>query len=171
MNNRLIIINCIRFFGLILLQVLVLNNIQFSGYINPYLYILYILMLPIQTPGWIVLSSSFLLGISIDMFSNTLGLHASACVFTSFIRPGIINLLSPKEAFEAGAYPGIKNFSLKWFLSYSVILVIIHHSIIFFLEMFSFRDVIHTLLSVTASSAATLLLIIIGQYMFYKPVR
>jgi rod shape-determining protein MreD len=171
MNNKLIIINCIRFFGLILLQVMVLNNIQFSGYLNPYLYILFILMLPVQTQGWIVLTSSFLLGISIDMFSNTLGLHASACVFIAFIRPGIINLLSPKEAFEAGVYPGIKYFGLKWFLSYSVILVLIHHSIIFFLEMFSFRDIIYTSLSVFASSAATLLLIIIGQYMFYKPVR
>lgn len=171
MNNRLIIINSIRFFALVLIQVLVLNNIQFSGYINPYLYILFILMLPLQTQGWIMLTSSFFMGISIDMFSNTIGLHASACVFTAFIRPGIINLLSPKEAFEAGAYPGIKYFSLKWFLSYSVILIIIHHSIIFFLEMFSFRDFIYTLLSVTSSSAATLLLIIIGQYMFYKPVR
>jgi len=171
MNNNLIIINIIRFFALILIQVLVLNNIQFSGYINPYLYILFILMLPFQTPGWIVLVSSFLMGISIDMFSDSPGLHASASVFIAFIRPGIINLLSPKEAFEAGAYPGIRFFSLKWFLSYSLILVLIHHSILFYLEMFSFRDFFYTLLCVLASSTSTLLLIIISQYLFYKPAR
>jgi rod shape-determining protein MreD len=171
MNNRLIIANSIRFIALVLLQVLVLNNVQYSGYINPYLYILFIFMLPVYTPGWITLITSFMLGISIDMFSNTLGLHATACVFIGFIRPGIINLLSPKEAFEASAYPGIKHFSLKWFLSYSVILVLVHHSIIFLLEMFSFRNVLHTLISILASSAATLLLIIITQYIFYKPAR
>ncbi len=171
MNNRLIIVNIIRFFALILLQVLLLNNIQYNGYINPYLYILFILMLPIATPGWILLLSSFLLGISIDMFSDTLGLHATACVFISFIRPGIINILSQKEAFEAGAYPGIKYFSLKWFLSYSTILVIIHHSIIFFLEVFSLRDFFYTLISVVTSTIATLALIIIIQYLFYRPVK
>jgi len=128
-------------------------------------------MLPFQTPGWIVLVSSFLMGISIDMFSDSPGLHASASVFIAFIRPGIINLLSPKEAFEAGAYPGIRFFSLKWFLSYSLILVLIHHSILFYLEMFSFRDFFYTLLCVLASSTSTLLLIIISQYLFYKPAR
>ena len=99
MNNNLIIINVLRFFALILLQVLVLNNIQFSGYINPNVYVLFILMLPVQTPGWIVLISSFLLGISIDMFSDSLGLHATASVLIAFIRPNIINILSAKEAF------------------------------------------------------------------------
>jgi rod shape-determining protein MreD len=171
MNNNVIIINSFRFFALILIQVLILNNIQFSGYINPYLYVLFILMLPVQTPGWIVLTSSFLIGIAIDMFSNSMGLHASACVFIAFIRPGLINLLSPKEAFEAGAYPGIRYFNLKWFLSYSVILVLIHHSILFYLDMFSFREFFNTFLRVIASSTATLLLIIIGQYLFYKPHR
>ncbi|OIP01509.1 MAG: rod shape-determining protein MreD [Bacteroidetes bacterium CG2_30_32_10] len=171
MNNNLIIINVLRFFALILLQVLVLNNIQFSGYINPYVYVLFILMLPVQTPGWIVLISSFLLGISIDMFSDSLGLHATASVLIAFIRPNIINILSAKEAFVAGAYPVIKYYSLKWFLTYALILVLIHHSILFYLEIFAFREFFHTFLQVIASSTATLILIIIGQYMFYKPIK
>jgi len=171
MNNNLIIINSIRFFALILLQVLILNNIQLSGYINPYLYVLFILMLPIQTSGWIVLISAFLIGIAVDMFSDTLGLHATASVFIAFIRPGIINLLSPKEDFATGTYPGIKYFSLKWFFTYAVILVLIHHCILFYLEIFSFRDFFNTLLRVLVSSTATLSIIIIGQYIFYKPIK
>ncbi len=171
MNNNLIIINSIRFFALILLQVLILNNIQFSGYINPYLYVLFILMLPVQTQGWIVLTTSFLIGISIDLFSNTIGLHASASVFIAFIRPAVVNLLSPKEAFEAGAYPGIKYFSLKWFFIYTLILVFVHHFILFYLEMFSFREFFQTLMRVFFSSTGTILLIIVGQYIFYKPKK
>ena len=169
--NNLVIANVIRFFALILLQVLLLNNIQFSGYINPYLYVLFILMLPVQAQGWIVLTSSFLMGISIDMFSNTLGLNATASVFIAFVRPGIINLLSPKEVFEAGVYPGIRYFGFRWFFTYAAILVLIHHFILFYLEMFSFREFLSTFVRVVFSSAATLLLIIIVQYIFYKPAR
>ena len=84
--------NIFRFILLVLFQVLVLNNIQFLGYINPYLYILFILSLPVQMPRWFLLVLAFILGLSIDIFSNTLGMHAFATVFVAFFREGIIKL-------------------------------------------------------------------------------
>ena len=70
--------NIFRFIILVLVQVLVLNNIQFLGYINPYIYILFILSLPVRTPRWASLLLAFVLGLTIDIFANTPGMHASA---------------------------------------------------------------------------------------------
>jgi len=86
-----IIQNIIRFLLLVLFQVLVLNNIEFLGFINPYLYILFILSLPVQTPRWFALLLAFVLGLTIDTFSNTMGMHAFASVLICFLRNGIIN--------------------------------------------------------------------------------
>src|ERR1035438_10242339 len=85
--------NIIRFLVLILVQVIVLNNIQLNGFINPYIYILFI-MLPFETPGWLLLVLSLVTGLTVDMFSNTLGMHAAACVFLGFCRPRIISFIS-----------------------------------------------------------------------------
>ena len=72
---------------LILFQILVLNNIQFSGYVNPYVYIMIILVLPSVTPAWLVLIISFLTGLTIDLFSGSPGMHASATLLAGFARP------------------------------------------------------------------------------------
>ena len=82
----------IMFFVLVLVQVLILNNIQFSGLVNPYIYILFILLLPFTIPGYFLLGISFILGISIDIFGNTPGIHAGATVLLGFLRPGIAQL-------------------------------------------------------------------------------
>lgn len=72
---------------LVLLQVLLLNNIQFSGYINPYMYVLFILLLPFETPRYLLLLLGFFLGLLVDIFSNTPGFHASATTFLAFCAP------------------------------------------------------------------------------------
>ena len=82
--------NIIRFVVLILVQVLVLNHINFFGYLDPYLYVLFILMLPFEIPGWMLLISAFLLGLGIDLFSGTSGIHTAASVFMAFCRPAML---------------------------------------------------------------------------------
>jgi len=94
-----------RFVFLILFQVLILNNIQFSGYINPYFYIYFILLLPFETPRWLLLLSAFLLGLSLDAFTNTFGLNASACVLMAFARPFVISAISTGTEFMIGHSP------------------------------------------------------------------
>ena len=105
----LIVQNILRFVLLVLVQVLVLNNIQFLGYLNPYLYILFILALPVRLRQWIVLLLAFVLGLTIDAFSNTMGLHAFATVFMAFFRLPIIKMfttieegVSPIPSFQIG---------------------------------------------------------------------
>jgi rod shape-determining protein MreD len=156
-----------RFVFLIIFQVLILNNIQFSGYINPYFYIYFILLLPFETPRWLLLISAFLLGITLDAFTNTLGLNASACVLMAFVRPFVISAISTGTEFMIGHSPSLKNQGLKWFAYYSIILVLVHHSALFYLEIFRFTEFFQTLLRVLLSSVFTLLIVFIAEYLSY----
>ena len=158
----------IQFCLLVLLQVLILNNIQFSQYINPYLYIIFILWLPIETPKWALLLVAFFLGGAVDVFSNTLGMHMSASLFLAFCRPGILRVLSPRDGFEPNQIPGIKDFGLAWFISYAAIMTLLHHLFLFYVEVFRFSDFFLTLGRVFASALFTLLLILISQYFKYN---
>ena len=77
--NSLNISNIIRFFGLIVAQVLIFNHINFTGTINPYPYILFVLLYPVNNNRTLFIFLSFLLGLTVDMFSDSGGIHAAAC--------------------------------------------------------------------------------------------
>ena len=164
-----IIKQLIRFIFLLMLQVLVLNNIQFSGYINPYLYVLFILMMPFDTPAWIVLASGFLMGLSLDTFMNTAGMHAAATVAMAFVRSYVLKLFSPREGYEFGTEPTLRYMGPAWYLSYSAILVSIHHFVFFYIEVFRFSEFFSTLLRVFLSIIFTMLLVMLSQFLIYKP--
>lgn len=167
---ELLVRNILRFIILIIFQVLILNNVQLGGYINPYLYVFFILMLPIETPGWLLLLLSFLMGISIDLFENTAGMHASACVFMAFCRPYLLRMISPREGFDRGSKLTIQKFGINWFLTYAGIMILLHHFVLFYLEIFRFSSFFSTLLRVILSSGFTLTLVVITQYLF-NPVK
>lgn len=150
--------NIFRFILLVLIQVLVLNNIQFLGYINPYLYILFILALPVQMPRWLTLILAFILGLTIDIFSNTPGTHAFATVLIAFLRNGIIKLFTSIEEGNSPT-PSFYTFGVSAYIKYVVLLVFIHHTTLFVLEAFSFANLWILLAKIILSSLVTLLLI------------
>jgi rod shape-determining protein MreD len=158
--------NIVRFLFLVFVQVLILNNIQLSGYLNPFLYVLFILMLPFQTPKWLILVLAFVIGISIDMFSNTGGLHAAASVFMAFLRQPVLKLISPRDGYDAGQRPTIQQFGPGWFFSYAGILVLLHHLFLFYMETFHITEFFSTFLRVILSSLFTLSLIFVSQFFF-----
>ncbi|MBN1650548.1 MAG: rod shape-determining protein MreD [Bacteroidales bacterium] len=160
--------NIMRFFIVLILQLLVFNNIQFSGYINPFFYVLFILLLPFETPKWLMLISAFLLGLSVDFFGHSYGMHAAASVFIAFIRPGVVRLIQSNKEIEPGTLPTLGHMGFSWFLTYASILVFIHHFIYFYLEVFRLNDFITTFYRVIYSSIATLIVIIAEQYLFFK---
>lgn len=151
--------NIFRFILLVLFQVLVLNNIQFLGYINPYLYILFILSLPVQMPRWFLLILAFVLGLTIDIFSNTPGTHAFATVLVAFFRDGIIKLFTNLEEGN-NPTPSFYTFGVSAYIKYVVLIVIIHHSTLFFLEAFSFSHFWILLAKILLSALVTILLIL-----------
>ncbi|MEI7594806.1 MAG: rod shape-determining protein MreD [Bacteroidota bacterium] len=157
-----------RFIALILLQVLILNNVQFSGYINPFVYILFIITLPFDTNPSFVMALGFILGISIDMFSNTMGMHTTATVLMCFVRPAFIRLLIPKNDFDAFPSPTHKELGLNRFLSFSIFLTLVHHFALFYIEVFKISYFFSTFFRAITSSIFTILLIIFIQYLFSK---
>jgi hypothetical protein len=159
----------IRFIFFIFLQILVLNNIQFSGYVNPYLYIFIILMLPFATPVWMVMVISLGAGLFIDMFSDSMGLHAAACVMMGYSRSFILKLFSPRDGYDTSTEPTLHYLGASWYFSYSLLLVLIHHFTFFFLEAYSADELLFTLSRMSLSLVFTLLLIFISQMMIYKP--
>ena len=151
--------NIFRFVLLVLFQVLVLNNIQFLGYINPYLYILFILALPVQLPRWFLLIMAFVLGLTIDAFSNTIGMHAFATVFVAFFREGIIKLFTNIEEGN-NPTPSFHTFGVSAYIKYVVLMVIIHHTTLFILEAFSFSNFWIMLTKIILSSLVSITLIL-----------
>lgn len=162
-------INSILRFGLIfilliLLQLLVLNNIQFSGYVNPYVYILFILLLPVEIPSWLLLIISFSTGLIIDFFSGSPGMHSSATLMAGFARPYILRVIAPRDGYEAGSSPSMLAYGFRWFLSYTLLIVLIHHTTLFYLEVFRFSEFFRTLLRVILSSLFTVSFILLIEF-------
>jgi len=161
----------IRFLFLVAIQVLVLNHIQWNGYVNPYVYIFFILTLPVETPKWLLLVTAFVTGLVIDTFGNTMGMHAAATVFTAFARPGVLRLIAPRDGYEPETKlnPGAMGF--KWFITYVSILVLLHHLVYFYVEVFRFSEFFITFYKAILNGAITILLIVLGQYLFGSSLK
>lgn len=163
MNNSIIKFSLI-FILLILLQLILFNNIQFSGYVNPYVYILFILLLPFEIPSWLLLILSFLTGIIIDFFSGSPGMHSSATVLIGFLRPFILRVISVRDGYEPGSDPSMLLYGFRWFLIYTLSMVIIHHTALFYLEVFRFSEFFRTGLRVILSSLFSAIFILLIEY-------
>jgi rod shape-determining protein MreD len=162
-------INSILRFGLIfillvLLQVLLFNNIQFSGYVNPYVYIMFILLLPIDVPSWLLLILSFVTGLIIDFFSGSPGMHTSATVLAGFVRPYILRIVSPRDGYESGSDPSMLNYGFRWFFFYALLVVLVHHTALFYLEVFRFAEFFRTMLRVLLSSIFSMTFILLIEF-------
>lgn len=157
----------IMFAAVVLAQVLLLNQVQLSGYLNPYLYILFILLLPVSMPRYAVLLLSFVLGMVIDIFSDTPGLHAAATVFMGFFRTPVISMLSTRES-DQSDFPGLHQTGMSWFLTYTLLLTLLHHLFLFYLEVFTFAGFFHTLLRVVFSTIFTVFIIVLSQFLVFR---
>ncbi|MDP3002606.1 MAG: rod shape-determining protein MreD [Bacteroidales bacterium] len=162
-------INSILRFGLIfilliLLQILLFNNIQFSGYVNPYVYVMFILLLPVEIPSWLLLLLSFTTGLIMDFFSGSPGMHSSATVLAGFVRPYVLRVISPRDGYEPGSDPSMLTYGFIWFLTYTLLIVLVHHTALFYLEVFRFADFFRTMLRVLLSSLFSITFILLFEY-------
>ncbi len=171
MMNNVVLKNIIRFILLVLFQVLVLDQVSLNSYIIPYGYLLFLLLLPFNTPGTALLLLAFATGFTIDFFGNTLGLHTAAAVLMAFARPGVIKFYFKKIETLPQEEPGIKKLGLGGFTKYAFTLILIHHLFLFFVERFSFSHFFTTLEHVLVNSVASLILILIILMLFAKRKR
>jgi len=160
-----------QFALLSLVQVLVFNNLQLGGYINSFPYIYFILILPINIGRVSLLLIGFVLGLTVDVFSNTGGIHAASTTLIAFYRPLFLKAQSQREGYELHAVPHIRNFGVGWFILYASLLTFIHHFSLFYLEVFRFTEFFYTLLKVFLSSGLTLGFIFLIEFLFARNTK
>lgn len=166
--NKEFFIRALQFTVLILAQVLIFNKMGVGGseeYV-PYPYILFILLFPVNINKNIFLFLSFLLGLFLDIFSSSGGVHTVACTTIAFMRPGILKF-SFGTSYEFNTIK-FANTELGARLSYFSILVLVHHLILFLLETFNFSFILYSLKHTLFSSIYTLLLSILLLALFSK---
>lgn len=152
------------FLLIIALQVLLFNNIQFGGYVNPYVYILIILILPLNFPSWLLLLLSFGTGLIIDVFSGSPGMHSSATLLAGFARPLVLRVISPRDGYDSGTVPSMATFGFTWFLTYTLTIVLIHHTALFYIEVFRLTDFFRTFLRMILGSAFSITFILLVEF-------
>ena len=157
----------VRFFTLLLIQILFLNNVQVSGYLNPYVYILFIMLLPPKSPKSLVLALGFIIGFTIDVFSDSYGVHTAATVLLAYVRPKILSLVSIKGGEDLEEI-SIKQLRFGRFLTYSGLLCLIHHFTLFYLEAFRLNEFIDTLGRAFISTFISLLIILLIQSLSFN---
>ena len=143
----------------VLLQILVLNEILFFTYINPYLYLALIISLPLKTQKWFLLVYAFVLAFFIDLFGGSLGFHSTATVFIAFIKSAISKITIPHNILEDTDEITLNKIGSKSFIILSFLIILIHNIILFGLEHLHFN--LHILGKIVASSLVTLVLVLI----------
>lgn len=153
-----------------LLQVTVLSRFgmeqAWGPYLQPLLYPLVILLLPVGIPTAFVLLIAFALGFGVDVFLGTYGMHAAALVFTGFARSLVLALLEPREGYAVGQVANINSLGFSWFVSYAAILMGIHTLVYFSIEVFTFVFLGKILLQALGSFCVSMVLILMIMLVF-----
>ena len=165
--------NIIRFCLLIFAQVYILNQVPpLHRLVTPYIYYIFILWLPFKMGRRTQMLLAFALGFTLDCFTKSYGLHASACVLISYIRPFLINVLISQEGTESNYYePSIQSMGFTPYLTYITILTFIHHTFLFFLQALQTGGYFYFLLKSLTSTAISLLLILLIELLFVRKQR
>ncbi|MGB4776660.1 MAG: rod shape-determining protein MreD [Daejeonella sp.] len=166
--GRVIFFNLIRFILLIALQGFFLKNMGYYNLAIPFLYILFILLLPFETPNWLLFFLSFLTGLTVDLFYNTLGLNAAACTVLAFVRIAFISITVHRDGFDNEPEPSLGIMGFRWFIFYATVLTFIHHLVLFTFETFSLANLSYTLIRVLFSSMFTILLMVVTELIFFR---
>ncbi len=151
-----------NFIVFVLIQVLILNNIHLFRIATPFIYLYFIIKLPIRTHRTQVVFLSFLIGLVIDAFSNTPGMHAAACTLAGAVRAPLIRFFKGDEL-PGEAVPSYRLFGVGGFIRYVIAIVAIHHLMLFFIEYLTLFDPLFLLLRIAASIFLSTLLICIVE--------
>lgn len=168
MSSRHYILLIVSFFLYVLFQVLLLKNFILFDTSFCFLYVAFILMLPVEIGPAILILVAFVTGLSIDVFYDSLGVNAAASVFIAFLRPHWLNIVTPRSGYEEIVIPNLRIMGFGWFFTYSLPLIFIHHFILFFLEAGGFDLFFFNLSKIFFSTILTFFVVVLTQYLFYK---
>lgn len=164
--SRFNIIQAISFFIYLFYQVLILKNIVLFNTAFCFLYVAYLFFLPVESNPLLLMLAGFLMGFAVDIFYDSLGLHAFACVFVMYLRNYWLASITPQGGYDTNDTPSIAAHGMQWFLVYTIPLVFVHHAVLFFIEAGGFGMFWFTLWKVISSTFFTTIVTLIVQYLF-----
>ncbi len=169
MNINILVQNTIAFVVFAALQIVMFNYVEITGIgVIPVFFVLFILLLPYETPDWLLISLAFILGFTVDIFSDSSGLNAASTVFMAFVRPTVLKSLAPRDGYETGTAPKVYYMGLVWFLKYASIMILIQQTVYYILADYNLSLWGSTLLKVFIGSFISIALIVISQYIIFR---
>ena len=171
MTSRSIIFQVLSFFAYVLVQVIFLRNVVLFDMAFCFIYVGFLLFLPLETNRLLLMVLGFLTGFIVDIFYDSLGIHAAACVFIMFVRNIWLNSITPQGGYDAGMVPSIRSNGWQWFFMYLIPLVFLHHAVLFFVEASGFSLFGFTMMKILMSTLFTVVALMISQILFYSAKR
>lgn len=164
MNNTTLT-HSLRFIFLVFIQVLVFRQMTVGwgdfNYVHVMVYPIFILLLPIRIPDPLLIFLGFLIGIAVDIFYDSYGVHASASVFMAYLRPIVLKILQPRGGYNITHSPNIKNYGAVWFLIYAGVLLFFHLLFYFIVSIFTHFYWLEIILRTIASFVVSYVIILL----------
>ena len=149
-----------RFIFLTLLQGLIFNNFDFFDIYDPYICLVFLITFPIKVNKITFMIVSFLFGFVLDLYSNSIGINAAACLSIAFLRSYILSFVFG-SFYDPHGIKLIKNYVLESTFSqkflYLSSLILIHHFILFSLETFSIEFISLVIIKTVINSLISLI--------------
>jgi hypothetical protein len=167
MNSRDILLSIFYFIIYLALQVFLMRNMVLFDVGFCFIYIAFLLLLPFDTNSVLLLLLGFATGLLVDIFYDTVGIHAAASTFIAYLRPYVIMFITPRGGYEQNMRLNLQSMGIDWFIPYVLFLTFVHHTILFFIEASQLNLFLFTLLKIASSTVFTCVVIILIQYLFY----
>jgi rod shape-determining protein MreD len=166
-----IIKQSLRWLVLIILQIIIFNRIGFNSLFNPFIYIFFVLMLPLATPRSLLLLLAFVTGLTVDIFSNTGGLHAFSATLIAFIRPYWIKIAIPRSNYDELSNIKLKEIEFGQFIAYTSLLLLVHHFSLYLVESLMWSDLLLIIGKAFTNTLISLVAIIAFRYFDLSPQK
>ncbi len=169
MSNRNIISFIISGILYVLVQVLLLGeDLMLFNKAFCFVYLTFLLLAPLEWGSLILMGVGFGVGLVLDMFYDTPGMHAASSVFMMYIRSLWVNMITPQGGYDTIVLPSIRNMGLQWFSMYAAPLIFLHHFVLLMIEAGGFSSFGFTFVKILSSSLFTFVVIVMVQYLFYR---
>src|SRR5690606_15667262 len=165
---KIFAINSIRFVVLLILQVFLFKNIGYYNLATPFPYVLFLMLLPVGVPNFLLYVIAFSTGIAVDAFYDTLGVNAAACVALAWARLFVIALSLQTNHYQSFVTPLWGNVPFRWYFLYVSVLTLFHHTALFMMETFSFHQFHYTVSRILLSCIFTIGIILLFSLLFYR---
>ncbi|MGF1532481.1 MAG: Rod shape-determining protein MreD [Bernardetiaceae bacterium] len=163
-----ILFQVFAFLGYAAFQVFFLEGVVLGGVAFCWLYVSFLLFLPLDTDSVLLLLIAFTFGLLVDAFYDSSGVHTAATLVLAYARKWVLDALRPSNGYENGQRPLLGDMSWRWFSSYVLVLLLVHHTTLFLVESVQVFDMGLFLLKVLSSTVFTFVSIVLFQYLFYR---